>query len=140
LGKEWGAARDGNTPSRREEEGVIEALEKMIRLLKKTVLYKSRVQVKERGGDNVGGASKLVMFGINKAEQLEVARLRATTLRQPVASILCISLTFYPTLHREPPTLLDITRLHDKFLSIALWYHDIALSTVRTPQHMPFLI
>jgi hypothetical protein len=113
LGEGVGCSTRREHAEQKEEEGVIEALEKMIRLLKKTVLYKSRVQVKERGGDNVGGASKLVMFGINKAELLEVARLRATTLQQPVASILCISLTFYPTLHREPPTSLDITRLYN---------------------------
>jgi hypothetical protein len=57
LAREWGAARDWNTVEQ-VEEGVKEALEKMIELFNVTVQLKSRVQVKERGGDNVGGTFK----------------------------------------------------------------------------------
>jgi hypothetical protein len=71
LGREWGAARDWNTVEQ-VEEGVKEALEKMIELFNVTVQLKSRVHVKERGGDNVGGTFKARDVWYQQSSQLLV--------------------------------------------------------------------
>jgi hypothetical protein len=76
------------------EEGVKEALEKMIELFNVTVQLKSRVQVKERGGDNVGGTFKARDVWYQQSSSCLGLSPTREYPQQPVARILCIYINF----------------------------------------------